>query len=137
MKIWSIEHCYPDLVSQQKLANFLWLWQKALALSSRLCQTSKMELFAKLVNSWKPLTSFAESFIFDVEMDSEYVTEFQIFPKDPLHFSIKITVLFHKDYWTGNSGEIWRFIFYIITNFLLPKYWNKQRCFQYQVQCYP
>ena len=39
------------------------------------CQTSKMELFAKIVNSWKPLSIFAKSSILDVWQDSEYSSE--------------------------------------------------------------
>ena len=35
-------------------------------------QTSKMELFAKIVNSWKPLTIFAKCFILDTRQCSEY-----------------------------------------------------------------
>ena len=36
------------------------------------CQTSKMERFAKIVNSWKPLTIFAQRYILDVWQNSEY-----------------------------------------------------------------
>ena len=34
-----------------------------------------MKLFAKKVNGWKSLTIFAKSYIFDVQMGSEYATE--------------------------------------------------------------
>ena len=37
-------------------------------------QTSKMKLFGKLVNGWKALTIFIKSPIFDVWLDSEYVS---------------------------------------------------------------
>ena len=36
------------------------------------CQTSKMELFAKIVNGLKLLTIFAKHFILYVGQDSEY-----------------------------------------------------------------
>ena len=39
---------------------------------SELCRKYKMELFAKLVKGWKPLTIFAKSFILDVWQGSEY-----------------------------------------------------------------
>ena len=35
-------------------------------------QTSKMEFFAKIINSWKPLTIFAKCFILDTRQCSEY-----------------------------------------------------------------
>ena len=38
--------------------------------------TSKMKLFAKKVNGWKPFTiSISKSYILDVQMGSEYATE--------------------------------------------------------------
>ena len=37
-------------------------------------QTSKTELFVKIVNSWKPLTVFAKRFILDIWRSSEYAT---------------------------------------------------------------
>ena len=39
------------------------------------CQTSKMEISAKIVNSFLFFTSFAKSSILDVEQDSEFVSE--------------------------------------------------------------
>ena len=39
---------------------------------SETCQTSKMELFAKRVNGWLPLTFFAKNSISDPWRDSEY-----------------------------------------------------------------
>ena len=36
--------------------------------------TSKMERFAKKVNSWKPLTIFAKRFVWDVWLGSEYTS---------------------------------------------------------------
>ena len=42
-------------------------------------RTSKLELFSKIVNGWKPLTIFAESFILDVRLGSEYVSEHYAF----------------------------------------------------------
>ena len=39
------------------------------------CQTSKMELFAKKVNSFVSLTSFAKRFIQDVWQGSKYISE--------------------------------------------------------------
>ena len=36
------------------------------------CETSKMELLAKTVNDWKPLTIFANSSILVVSQSSEY-----------------------------------------------------------------
>ena len=35
-------------------------------------RTSKMELFAEIVNGWNVLTIFAKNFILDVWMGSEY-----------------------------------------------------------------
>ena len=37
---------------------------------SKTSQTSKIELFKKIVNGWKPLTIFAKSFILDVLLGS-------------------------------------------------------------------
>ena len=37
-------------------------------------QTSKMEHFAKIVNGWKPFTTFAKHSILDVSQGSEYAT---------------------------------------------------------------
>ena len=37
-------------------------------------QTSKMDLFAKIVNVFQPLTIFAESFILDVRLGSAYAS---------------------------------------------------------------
>ena len=42
-------------------------------------RTSKLELFSKIVNGWKPLTIFAESFILDVRLGSKYVSEHYAF----------------------------------------------------------
>ena len=39
-------------------------------------KTSKMKLFKKIVNSWKPVAIFAESFILDFWLGSEYASEF-------------------------------------------------------------
>ena len=39
---------------------------------SQPCQTSKMELFAEIVQDWKSLTIFARSSIFEVWQGSEY-----------------------------------------------------------------
>ena len=38
------------------------------------CQTSKMELFVKMINGWKPLTIFAKSSISDYCQCSEYAS---------------------------------------------------------------
>ena len=38
-------------------------------------RTSKMELFAKIVNSFQRLTIFAKSAIFDIRLRSEYASE--------------------------------------------------------------
>ena len=43
--------------------------------SSEICWTSKIELFAKIVNSLKPLTIFAKSSMLDVWFDFEYTSE--------------------------------------------------------------
>ena len=37
-------------------------------------QTSKMELVAEIINCFKPLTIFAETFILDVLLGSEYAS---------------------------------------------------------------
>ena len=41
-----------------------------------LCQTSKVKLFAEVVDSWKPLTISTKSFILDILTGSEYVSVF-------------------------------------------------------------
>ena len=38
-------------------------------------QTSKIELFVKLVNGWKPLIIFAKRFILDIWLGSEYASD--------------------------------------------------------------
>ena len=38
------------------------------------CKTSDVELFAKLINSWKPLIFFNKSAVLDVDKDSEYTS---------------------------------------------------------------
>ena len=42
---------------------------------SELCQTSKMEVFTKIVNGFLFLTTFTNSSIFDVRQDSEFASE--------------------------------------------------------------
>ena len=42
-------------------------------------QTSKIVLFAKTVNSWKPLTIFAKSPILNIWQDPEYAPDWYIF----------------------------------------------------------
>ena len=42
---------------------------------SESCQTSKMELFAKIVKNEKPFTIFIKTFIFDIWQGSEYASE--------------------------------------------------------------
>ena len=37
-------------------------------------QTSKMDFFEKIINSWKPLTIFAKSTILEVWLSSAYVS---------------------------------------------------------------
>ena len=56
---------------------------------SELCQTSKVESFAKIVNSFKKITSFKRnsiSEIFNIQ-DSEYafVNIFQLYPKSTFY----------------------------------------------------
>ena len=48
--------------------------QWALRSVSELCQTSKMELVAKIVNGWKTLMLIAKCPIFSVWEDAEYVS---------------------------------------------------------------
>ena len=43
--------------------------------NSESCQTSKMELFAKIVKNEKPFTIFAKTSILDVWQGSEYASE--------------------------------------------------------------
>ena len=43
-------------------------------LYSQPSQIFKMELFAKIVNTWKPLTIFAKNSILDIWQGSEYVS---------------------------------------------------------------
>ena len=39
------------------------------------CQTSKMGLFEKIVDGWKPLTLFVKSSILDLSQDSKHASE--------------------------------------------------------------
>ena len=39
------------------------------------CQTSKMDVFAKIVNGFSSLTIFAESSVLDVWQESEFASE--------------------------------------------------------------
>ena len=39
---------------------------------SQSCKTSKMKIFAKIVNGWKPLTIIAKGFILGAWQGSEY-----------------------------------------------------------------
>ena len=63
-------------------------------------QTSKMELFWKIVNGWKPLTVFAKSFILDVPLGLEYdFVHFCIYSSESSclnlrYFYIKYTIIF-------------------------------------------
>ena len=41
---------------------------------SELNRESKMDVFAKPANGWKPLTTFTKSSILDVRLDSEYAS---------------------------------------------------------------
>ena len=53
-----------------------WYWSSINAqLHSEPSQTSKMELFVKMLNDWKPLTIFVKSFILDVWLGCEYTCE--------------------------------------------------------------
>ena len=47
-------------------------WSKWAEVYFEPCQTSKMELFANIVNGFQPLTVFANSYILDVWQGSEY-----------------------------------------------------------------
>ena len=57
----------------------------------RSCQTSKMELFAKIVQNEKPFTIFPKTSILDVWQSSEYASELASKVKDVLFLS-----QFHK-----------------------------------------
>ena len=52
---------------------------------SKLCQTSKMERFAKTVSSFQPLTIFTKRSISDVWQGSEYVSDISTFEKKENH----------------------------------------------------
>ena len=43
---------------------------------SKHSRISKMELLAKIVNSWKSLANFAKSFILDIRLGSEFASGF-------------------------------------------------------------
>ena len=45
---------------------------------SKHCQTFKMEIFAKIVNGFQPLTFFAKSSIVEVWQGSEYASAFSL-----------------------------------------------------------
>ena len=50
------------------------LIQKNKETYSEPCQTSKMELYVKIVEGGRPLANFAKSFILDVWQGSEYAS---------------------------------------------------------------
>ena len=60
------------------------------------CQTTKMSIFTKIVNGWKPLTIFAKSSIFDIwveireNMGPKFVNKCDIF------YIIYVVYLFRK-----------------------------------------
>ena len=56
----------------QKNAPIIWFLIAEACLE--LCQTSKMERFAKVVNVWKPLNIFTKRSILDSWKGSEYVS---------------------------------------------------------------
>ena len=102
---------------------------------SRLCQTSKIELFAKQLTAeshWIVLQR-APSLMFDWILNR--LLNFKIFLE--IAWTFLKPVRFHKDYWIGNLMEIWQFIFYIIATLRLPKYWNYQRRLLYKIQRFP
>ena len=74
--IWKIE---PKLLRWGFFILFcfckLFGWMKKDAYSEP-CQTSKMELFAKIVNGWKPLTVFTKRFLLYVWQCSEYTPDY-------------------------------------------------------------
>ena len=57
---------------------------------SELCQTSKVESFAKIVNGFKNITIFKRNSILEISdiQDSEYASAnmFQIYPKSTFYF---------------------------------------------------
>ena len=59
------------------LKNFDFLYTLTSEAYPELSRTSEMELFAKVVNDWKPLTIFAKSSIIDVRLVFEYTPESQ------------------------------------------------------------
>ena len=59
-------HKIKKIVSQ----SVYFCWQNAKAFSEH-CQTSKMDLFVKIVNGWKQLAIFAKSSIIDVQLGSK------------------------------------------------------------------
>ena len=54
------------------------------------CQTSKMELFAKVVNSFYPQTSFSKSSILDIYLGTEWAS--LLFKRQP-HKMVKHNTL--------------------------------------------
>ena len=54
------------------------MWSLVSEAYSEPSQRYKMELFAKIVNSWIPLTAFAKNFILVVRLGSEYSFEFLV-----------------------------------------------------------
>ena len=54
------------------IINFKWRKKRTYSESS---QTSKIVLFVKIVNGWKPLFNLAKSSILDLWLDSEYASE--------------------------------------------------------------
>ena len=81
---------------------YLEKWRRAF--SKQTSQTTKMDLLAKIVNGWKPLTIFAKPFILDVWLGSEYASDrlsklpqginngFWNFEKTPFFLHIGISV---------------------------------------------
>ena len=81
-RIWVATPNTPLILSQinekQTMTNSWIIWRKKQILSSKVypepCQTSKMELFAKIINSFQPLTIILKSFILDVWHGYEYAS---------------------------------------------------------------
>ena len=57
-----------------KMLNFIPLLKFPEVLYSEASQTSKMELFGKILNDFQPLTIFTKIFILDVWKSPEYIS---------------------------------------------------------------
>ena len=69
------ENCVVSLLINLLLTYLINFKLRELEVYLEPCHTSKMDRFAKIVNSYKPLTIFAKRSILDIWQGSEYIYE--------------------------------------------------------------